>query len=87
MIFAQAGYAKTLGASCVMVKAVSVEERTTLAPVDCHQCCAAMPCCLTSKPPSEAPSRPEPLSNERSHQIDHAPGRGDIDARTYLRLF
>ena len=73
LVFTQAGFSQLLSEACGVEASMPSEGRASTSTVDCHQCCAVMPCCLTSKPASDTPSRPEPLSNERSHQSDHAP--------------
>lgn len=73
LIFTRAGFSQLPGEPCGIEASTLSEEHASTPAVDCHQCCAAMPCCLTSKPASDAPPRPEPLSNERGHQLDHAP--------------
>ena len=73
LIFTQAGFSQLPSEPCGVNASISSEGRASAPGVDCHQCCAAMPCCLTSKPASDTPSRPEPLSNEQGQQLDHAP--------------
>ena len=73
LIFTQAGFSQLPSEPCGIEASMSSEGRASASTVDCHQCCASMPCCLTSKPAADTPSRPEPLGNERSQQLDHAP--------------
>ena len=73
LIFTQVGFSQPPSEPCGIEGSTSSEGRASTSTVDCHQCCAAMPCCLTSKPASDTPSRPEPLSNEHSQQLGHAP--------------
>ena len=72
VVFTQVGNAQPAALSCTVASASQVP--TVAAPaVDCQDCCAAMPCCLLSKKAPDAPVHPEPLSNGRSSQLDHAP--------------
>lgn len=71
VIFAQVADAHLPALACT-VAGFSQEQTVALA-VDCHDCCAAMPCCLLSKKASEVPAKPEPMSSERNSQLDHAP--------------
>lgn len=72
IIFAQVGNAQKADLACTVASPSPVQ--TVAAPAtNCLDCCAAMPCCLLSKSAADAPTRPEPLSNERNSQLDHAP--------------
>lgn len=72
VMFARAGGAQPAMLACA-VAGPSQAQAVASPLVNCEDCCAAMPCCLLSKKTTDAPARPEPLSNERSSQLDHAP--------------
>jgi hypothetical protein len=57
---------------CVMSAASSANPLKTAA-MGCHDCCQAAACCLLSKKSADAASHSEPLSNERSRNLDQAP--------------
>ncbi len=72
VIFAQVGNAQPAALACTV--AGPAPAQTDAAPaINCLDCCAAMPCCLLSKTAPDVPTHPEPLSNERNSQLDHAP--------------
>jgi hypothetical protein len=72
VISSQLGFTQSAEDACVMADK-SAADAAAAPMVGCGQCCAAMPCCLTSKPDSDTPLHPQPLSNERSRQVDHSP--------------
>ena len=72
IVFAQMGYARPVALVCA-VAGPSQPQAVAAPAVNCQDCCAAMLCCLLSKKASDAPVHPEPLSNDRSSQLDHAP--------------
>lgn len=72
VVFAQVANARPAALACTV--AGSSQARTVAAAaVNCQDCCAAMPCCLLSKTAPGVPAHPEPLSDERNSQLDHAP--------------
>ena len=73
VLLAQSGYTQPAPLACVM-GGVSVDQPTTATPVaSCQHCCTSSPCCLLSKTANDTAPHPEPLSNERNSQWDHAP--------------
>lgn len=69
VIFAQSGFGAPLDNPCARPSAVADQRPAAMS---CQHCCAAKPCCLVSRSHSDPTPRPEPLSTERNHSLDHA---------------
>jgi hypothetical protein len=72
VISSQCGFAQSADAACVMAEK-SAANAAAAPMVGCQHCCAGMPCCLTSRPEKNTPPHPEPVGNESTYQLGHAP--------------